>query len=96
MTFPEGLTSIGKAAFSGCTGLTSVTFPEGLTSIGEYAFSGCKGLTSVTFPEGLTSIGPVCIRWVHRAHLGDLSRRVDQHRMTSKFVHSMGADVSPR
>ena len=42
MTFPEGLTSIGKYAFSGCKGLTSVTFPEGLTSIRVHSL-GAKG-----------------------------------------------------
>ena len=53
----EGVTSIGKGAFYGCTELNSVTFPEGLTDIGMWAFQYCTGLTSVTFPEGLTSIG---------------------------------------
>ncbi|MDE6515798.1 MAG: leucine-rich repeat domain-containing protein, partial [Bacteroidales bacterium] len=32
------VTSIGKEAFFGRTGLTSVTIPESVTSIGEYAF----------------------------------------------------------
>ena len=29
-TTPEGVTSIGERASSGCTGLTSITLPEGL------------------------------------------------------------------
>ena len=52
------LTSIGKSAFRGCTGLTSITLPDGLTSIGEYAFFGCTGLTSITLPSGLTLLRP--------------------------------------
>ncbi len=52
-----GLTSIGDAAFNGCSGLTSVTISESVTSIGSRAFQGCAGLTSVTIPESVTSIG---------------------------------------
>ena len=51
------VTSIGVAAFFGCTGLTSVTIPSSVTSIGEAAFSSCRGLTSITIPNGVTSIG---------------------------------------
>ena len=57
LAIPEGVTSIGDFAFSGCSGLSSVTIPEGVTSIGSYAFSGCSSLSSVTIPEGVTSIG---------------------------------------
>ena len=55
--FPEGVTSIGNGAFSGCTSLTSVTIPTSVTSIGSSAFNSCTSLTSVTIPEGVTSIG---------------------------------------
>jgi hypothetical protein len=41
----EGVTSIGAAAFSGCTSLTSATIPVSVTSIGEGAFTGCNSLT---------------------------------------------------
>ena len=54
---PNSVTSIGRFAFSGCSGLTSVTIPNSVTSIGEGAFSGCSGLTSVTIPGSVTSIG---------------------------------------
>ena len=48
LVIPESVTSIGRYAFSGCSGLTSVTIPESVTSIDGSAFSGCSGLTSVT------------------------------------------------
>ena len=54
---PNTVTSIGEAAFTGCTGLTSVTIPGTVTSIGRFAFNGCSGLTNVTIPGSVTSIG---------------------------------------
>ena len=54
---PNSVTSIGYAAFSGCSGLTSITIPNSVTSIGDYAFLGCSGLTTVTIPNSVTSIG---------------------------------------
>jgi hypothetical protein len=57
ITIPNSITSIGFAAFNGCSGLTSVTIPNNVTDIGDYAFWGCSGLTSVTIPNSVTSIG---------------------------------------
>lgn len=57
ITIPDSVTSIGRSAFSGCTGLTSVTIPDSVTTIGDEAFSYCTGLTSVTIPDSVTSIG---------------------------------------
>ena len=54
---PNSVTTIGEAAFSGCSGLTSVTIPNSVTSIGYYAFSSCSGLTSLSIPNSVTSIG---------------------------------------
>ena len=48
------VTRIGSAAFSGCTGLTSITIPNSITSIGDSAFRSCSGLTSITVDEGNT------------------------------------------
>lgn len=56
VTIPEGITSIGRNAFSGCEDLTSVTVSEGVTSIGIEAFSDCKGLINVAIPSSVTNI----------------------------------------
>jgi len=57
VVIPEGVTYIGRNAFSGCGDLTSVAIPKGVKGIGNNAFFGCSALTSVAIPEGVTSIG---------------------------------------
>ena len=57
LVFPDGVTSIGDYAFSGCDSLTSITIPDGVTSVGTEAFSSCNSLTSITIPDSVTSIG---------------------------------------
>ena len=49
--------NLGRGAFWGCSGLTSLTIPSGVTSIGNWAFYGCSGLTSLTLPSSVTEIG---------------------------------------
>lgn len=51
------VTSIGFAAFSDCSGLTSIEIPNSVTSIGYAAFQDCTGLTSIAIPNSVTSIG---------------------------------------
>ena len=57
VTIPNGVTSIGYEAFSGCNSLTSVTIPDSVTSIDYYAFENCENLESVTIGADVTSIG---------------------------------------
>ena len=44
---PYGVTEIGKYAFYGCSGLTSLQIPSSVINIGEYAFRGCSNLESI-------------------------------------------------
>ena len=56
-TIEDGITSIGKYAFYGCSGLTELTLSNSLTSIEDSAFSDCSGLANIT---SLAEIPPVC------------------------------------
>lgn len=51
------VTAIGRMAFRGCNGLTSVSIPNTVTTIESYALWGCAGLTSVTIGNSVASIG---------------------------------------
>ena len=56
LVIPDGMTSIGQYAFSGCTAEIVWGDDPGITEIGEYAFYGYKG-TSITIPDSVASIG---------------------------------------
>jgi hypothetical protein len=48
-TVPNGVTSIGDNAFSGCASLTSVTVPDSVVGIGGAAFWICTNLIAIYF-----------------------------------------------
>ena len=58
-SLPEGLTSIGAAAFADCKFLKNATIPSSVKEIRYSAFEDCRSLSSLTFvePSALTSIG---------------------------------------
>ena len=47
---------IGKCAFYGCSGLTSLTIPTGVSIINEYAFYDCSSLTRLDLPSSIREI----------------------------------------
>ncbi len=80
------VTSIGAAAFSGCTLISKVTLPNGLAEIGASAFSGAISLTQINseaegkviLREGITSIGNYAFR-----NLGKITEVVVPNSVTS-------------
>ncbi len=54
---PEGVVSIGYAAFESCREINSVTIPGSVTNIEHYAFMNCYKLTDVVIPESVSNIG---------------------------------------
>lgn len=57
VNIPDGFTTIGMAAFSGCTELQNIVIPNSVTSIENNAFSGCTALNSIEIPNSVISIG---------------------------------------
>ena len=53
---PEGIKSIGTAAFRGRRSLVNISIPDTVTRIGDSAFVGCNGLKSLEIPESVTRI----------------------------------------
>ena len=53
----EGVTSVGRYAFSSCDSLLRVELPDTLRNIGMYGFDYSNKLTDVVLPEGLETIG---------------------------------------
>ena len=51
---PEGVSSIGRGAFSYCESITSLDFlPKSVNRIGYEAFCGCTGLTEIVIQKGV-------------------------------------------
>ena len=57
ITLEEGITRIGSATFSGCSGIEHITLPDTVTSIGNSAFNGCDTLVNLDVPNTIASIG---------------------------------------
>ncbi len=57
LSVAEGVTTLGNAAFSGCSRLSDVALPGSLTAIGDEAFRACHALTQISVPNNVTRLG---------------------------------------
>lgn len=55
ITVPEGITSIGEFAFTGCTKLEGLVLPDSLETMERNMIAGCC-LTEITVPRGVKAI----------------------------------------
>lgn len=57
ITIAEGVSEIGKSAFSRCPFLTNVSIPASVKTIGDSTFSKCTSLKEIKLPEGVAVLG---------------------------------------
>lgn len=57
LVLSEGIESIERYAFFGCTNITDIAFPHSLKTIGDYAFGSLPYIESINLVEGLERIG---------------------------------------
>jgi len=53
---PNGLKTIGRSTFNGCSNIKELEIPSSVTSIGKIAFQNCASLTSIDI-SGVATIG---------------------------------------
>ncbi|MDO4194417.1 MAG: leucine-rich repeat protein, partial [Erysipelotrichaceae bacterium] len=56
VTIPDGIKTIGRAAFLNCHNLVSVSIPGSVTTISDNAFDTCKSLTDISIPDSVTNL----------------------------------------
>lgn len=87
-TIPNSVTSIGYAAFRGCSGLSGeLIIPNTVISIGNYAFYNCSGFSGeLTIPESVISIGSAAFSGC---------TRVDNFIIENSTPCTLGSSVFP-
>jgi len=89
LILPDTITEIGKKAFSGCTGLTSIAIPDSVTQIGYGAFDGCEKLDNIIIKsERLTEIGYDAF-----SHIKPDARFTVKNESIKALLQSCGSDI---
>lgn len=59
INFGSGVKTIGRSAFTTCSGFSSITIPKNITSIGSNAFLFCSNLSNITVDANNTAYSSV-------------------------------------
>ncbi len=84
----EGVTSIGSAAFNGCTNLKSIEIPESLTYIGRNAFVYCDALTDINYAGTVAQWNEIYVADFHITKLPATIHCEDGDIRTSSYCGS--------
>ena len=77
---PSSVTSIGSAAFNGCTYLENIDISYGVNSIGSSAFTSCSSLKSISLPDSITDIGMYCFEYCKSLETAVISNNLSRLR----------------
>lgn len=90
LSVANGVTTIGKYAFYGCTAITAVNdLPSSITSIGYHSFENCTALTSFTVPQNVTKAGDSML-----TGCSSLATVVWNAENCTKVLKSDGSDIA--
>lgn len=78
VSLPEGLTTIGKAAFFGCRYMEEVNIPSTVTVLGEEAFSNCYAINNSLDLSNVETIGSYAFAWDSGLTSVTLSEKIDK------------------
>lgn len=80
---PDGVKTIGSAAFAECRSLRRADLPAGLRQIGSGAFSGCRDLGTLRIPDSVQVIGAAAFRGCCHPEEIVLPRKIEKLRMNA-------------
>lgn len=93
LVIPDGITTIGNAAFHNCSNLRKVSFPNSLIDIRDEAFLNCNMLAEIEIPDSVKTIGAAVFREcdeLQRVTMGDGVTKIGKEAF---YGCSMLADV---
>ncbi len=87
----DGITSVGKNAFSNFRSLESISLPDTLITIREDAFYGCDKLALTSIPDSVTSIGDGAFQGCEKIKLTSLPSNLNTLGKWA-FAHCYGLE----
>lgn len=84
---PDGLETIGDAAFMGCIALTTLKIPQTVTAVGKRLCWGCHSLQEIALPHSIKEIPPFAFFScdLRTVVLADGVRKIGEHAFGANF-----------